>query len=81
MHENTARHEAHRTDDTGGKPAGTAAEEVLEELKELGEEEDTDTSAGAPGGSGDPLTTSRHANREAAEGHPEGEPGRTGHRD
>lgn len=74
MHENTARH------DSGKKPAGTAADEFLEELEELGEEEDTDTGDGAPGGSGDPLTTSRHANREAAEGHPQGESGRDGDR-
>ena len=75
MHENTARRDSDR------KPAGTAADEFLEELEELGEEEDTDTSVGTPGGSGDPLTTSPHANREAAEGPPDGAPGRTGHRD
>jgi hypothetical protein len=66
MHENTARHDADR------KPAGTAADEFLQELEQLDEEEDTDTSTGAPG---DPLTTSPHANREAAEGHPDGEHG------
>jgi hypothetical protein len=74
MHENTARHES------GRKPASHAADEFLEELEELGEEEDTDTTEGAPGGSGDPLTTSPHANREAAEGHPQGENGRDGDR-
>jgi hypothetical protein len=52
------------------KPTQTATEEVLEEVKELGEQEDTDTTEGTPEGTGDPVTPSRPANRKTAEGHP-----------
>jgi hypothetical protein len=52
------------------KPTRTATEEVLEEVKEQGAEDDVDTSAGGRGGSGDPITPSRSANRRTVEGHP-----------
>jgi hypothetical protein len=46
----------------------TATEEFLEEVKQTAHEEDTDT-APAGGGSGDPITPSRQANKNTAEGH------------
>ncbi|MET7702877.1 MULTISPECIES: hypothetical protein [unclassified Streptomyces] len=52
------------------KPTRTATEEVLEEVKQQGAEDDVDTSSGGRGGSGDPLTPSRSANRKTVEGHP-----------
>jgi len=52
------------------KPTRTATEEVLEEVKDQGAQDDTDTATGSPGGSGDPITPSLPANRKAAEGHP-----------
>ncbi|MFD5073857.1 hypothetical protein [Streptomyces sp. NPDC058371] len=52
------------------KPTGTATEEVLEEVKDLGEEEDTGAPESPPGGSGDPVSPSPSANRKTVEGHP-----------
>jgi hypothetical protein len=52
------------------KPASTATDEVLEEVKQQGEEDDTDTAKGTSGGSGDPITPSLSANRKTVEGHP-----------
>jgi hypothetical protein len=47
------------------KATRTAAEEVLEEAKQQGHEDDTDTSPGRERGPGDPITPSIRANREA----------------
>ncbi|WP_221356080.1 hypothetical protein [Streptomyces beigongshangae] len=47
----------------------TATGEVLEELKEQGREEDTDTSKGRGAGGGDPVSPSPGANEDAVEGH------------
>ncbi|NGO10611.1 hypothetical protein G5C60_24195 [Streptomyces sp. HC44] len=49
------------------KGTRTAAEEALEEVKEQGHEDDTDTSEGRDRGPGDPITPSTRANREATE--------------
>ncbi|GAA2649212.1 hypothetical protein [Streptomyces vastus] len=49
------------------KEPRTAAEEALEEVKEQGHEDDTDTSEGRDRGPGDPITPSPRANREATE--------------
>ncbi|NGO43747.1 hypothetical protein [Streptomyces ureilyticus] len=55
------------------RPAGrqketrTATEEALEEIKEQGHEDDTDTTEGRDRGPGDPITPSTRANREATE--------------
>ncbi|GGX75976.1 hypothetical protein [Streptomyces minutiscleroticus] len=68
MSENAERAEGRK------KPAGTATDEVLEELKDLGRQEDTDTRR-AEGGEGDPISPSVPANEEAAE-----EEDRTPHR-
>jgi hypothetical protein len=57
------------------KPTRTATEEYLEEVKEQGREDDTDTGEATGGGAGDPITPSRYANRNASGGHtPHGEP-------
>ncbi|MFF6996811.1 hypothetical protein ACFY93_17925 [Streptomyces sp. NPDC008313] len=55
------------------KPARTATEEVLEEVKEQEYEDDTGTgtSGGDRGGSGDPISPSPGANRRTAEGRPQ----------
>ncbi|MEU6371411.1 hypothetical protein ABZ876_38515 [Streptomyces sp. NPDC046931] len=55
------------------KPTRTATEELLEEAKQQELEDDTDTSPGAGGGAGDPITPSLNANRNTAEGHPSGD--------
>jgi hypothetical protein len=52
------------------KPTRTATEEYLEEVKQQGNEDDTDTGEGTGGGAGDPITPSLPANRNTAEGHP-----------
>ncbi|WP_055495938.1 hypothetical protein [Streptomyces sp. TP-A0356] len=56
------------------KPTRTATEEVLEEVKQQGHEDDTDTTRGTGGTGGDPITPSLHANRNSARGRPEGRP-------
>ena len=52
------------------KPTRTATEEVLEEVKLQGHEDDTDTGVGTGRRSGDPITPSPRANRKTAEGRP-----------
>jgi hypothetical protein len=52
------------------KETRTATDEALEELKEQGHEEDTDTSntsKGRDAGSGDPISPSPEANEDAVE--------------
>jgi hypothetical protein len=47
------------------KATRTATEEVLEEAREQGHEDDTDTAEGRGGGTGDPITPSHRANKDA----------------
>lgn len=49
------------------KETRTATEEALEEVKEQGHEDDTDTTEGRDRGPGDLITPSTRANREATE--------------
>ncbi|TLS45278.1 hypothetical protein FE633_16125 [Streptomyces montanus] len=56
------------------KATRTAAEEALEEAKQQGHEDDTDTGRGRARGPGDPITPSIRANREATGGDPPDRP-------
>ncbi|MFG2127164.1 hypothetical protein ACGFNV_05125 [Streptomyces sp. NPDC048751] len=65
MRNNLKRRHTHK------EPTHDATEEVLEELKQEGEEDDVDTSRPTHGGTGDPISPSPNANRRTAEGHPD----------
>ncbi|WP_037671221.1 hypothetical protein [Streptomyces griseus] len=56
---------------THKEPTRNATEEVLEELKQEGDEDDVDIAEPTHGGTGDPISPSPQANRRTAEGHPD----------